>query len=194
MVNNDKIDKALRKILKDYYVNSLGYDSNEVDTLGLYNVVIKTNELEEYTDVYVYAEMNLEEFYTIEHQLNSVVTKYDNGSYFEANSPGIFMARIWWDAESNLNSEDSSDTIKSGIIDLIDFFTLHCDELDDFTVKDYSYSNNVLTLILESSHYSDLEVKIKIPEDEFNYTNYLDFVNKWAPRLLDKAERAMSQY
>lgn len=193
------LESEIADVARNYYVNTLGYDESEVDTLGLYRVDITNNDIEEYTDIYLYAELSLDEFYTIVDELNEVVMSVDSGAYFDAHSGGCFMCRIYWEnANNKLTKEElhAKEDIQTNIEILLDYFTAHSDDIsDDIQVDEYEYDDDRLYVEVSFEHFYELPFAINIPEfDLVGVEDYQSFVDRYTPKLIDAVEQAMKNY
>lgn len=193
------LELQISDVVRNYYINTLGYDESEVDSLGLYRVDIRNNDIEEYTDIYLYAELSLDEFYVISDELNEVVMTVDSGAYFDAHSGGCFVCRIYWEnANSNLTKEErqAKEDIQTNIEILLDFFTTHFDDIsDDMQIDEYEYDDGRLYVEVSFEHFYELPFAINIPEfDLVNVQDYRGFVDRYAPKLFDAVKQAMKNY
>ena len=149
----------------DHYFLVQGFDEEELNSL--YRIVAKDNG--EFIDVYIYAEIDVSDFYSINDSLNDIVITFDPSSYFDIVGPQIYMARIY---KSDFEKTDKSDVITQKT--LIKFGNLLASKLEDeydedFWVEDifYDEKSDNLTLIVFSTSYES-EASIKVFEEDVN--------------------------
>ena len=177
-----KIDKAvkdLENILEKYYEKQ-GYEKEELKQLGLYRIDIKPNTAHQYTDIYIYAEMSFDDFIEEQSSWNKIVEQLDESAYFDAESSGVFVARVYWD------TLDINDVLSQQ--NLNKFGNAICFDLDeefgeDVFLDDISYDSNSQRLNIEVSGYtykSSANVKVYA----YDVETYQDLVQNYKDRIV----------
>ena len=184
-----KIDSIQRKLDAQLtkYFKSEGYSNKEIKDLGLYKLEFEKNTQGNYVDVYIYAEITADEFFSISNSLDDIVTSFDSSAYFDIISPGIYMARIYTDSnitsyrihpEYELNSNDLTKFGEVLSISLEDEFG------EEFWVDDIYYQKASKILYAEfssQSYQTQSHIKIHIED----ISDYQDLLNVYQDKFVE---------
>ena len=190
-----KFDSLKRKIelkVRDYFHDE-GYSDDELDTLNLYRIEVKNNIDGKFTDIYVYAEIPVENFFEVDDIWNEVLIDYDESAYFDAESPGVYMARIYWNAMKNSVEKQSAIT-RNNLIKLGETICLDLEDENDevFYVDDIYYEKvkDILTIEVSSTTFES-KASMKLYEDDIS--SYRDLVDFCKDKLLRRLRVGMME-
>ena len=190
-MKTDEIKRKLLAKLESYCLNN-GYDEDIIDT---FHITSQDNRHEGYTDIYMYAEMSIEEFFECDQVFNDVVTKYDESAYFDVVEPGVFMTRIYWDTAKKSDSIEKSQIITpNNLIKFGEYISYKLeDEYDEeFWVEDIDYNDKTQKLeISVSSAESDLKTTVSIKMYEDDIDEYQDMVDLYSQKLYRALVKAL---
>lgn len=181
-MNKDRLESQLKKELYKIFKQEY-YDEEEVDELGLFNIEFKENEIDNYTDVYIYAELSIEEFAKYQDKLNEIVERYDPSAYFDIINTGIYMSRIY-DTKGNsskkqIDRKESSVKIDDKYLKRFGIFV--ADEINDYLRTyecDYKHcyigDDNTLILVVTIDGRHDWHYQTKLnPNKQYNAQNLI---------------------
>lgn len=181
-------DKVAAKVEK--YFESQGYDKDEIREDGLYNIDVQENNLDGYIDLYLYAEISVEEFLHLADKLNAVVEKYDQSTYFDIHTPGVYTARIY------VKNLKSSKRVKIGSKDLKAFGAWVMDEVNDnlhfsqVEVESTKVDGSTLKVTVVKDGMSRQSGSIELdPTEDYSYNTLVarvgdDIVNQILDKIL----------
>lgn len=180
MVNLDSTKRKIEKLLNKFFIEE-GYEKSEID--NLYRITEFENSAENYIDLYIYAELDVDDFFKILDKLNEIVMLKDDSAYFDIISPGIYMARIY---DVKMNSSNYNITQS----DLTRFSQAAVENVEDelnetFWVDDIKYDkqNQDISIKISSDSYDGMAF-IRI--DISSITSYSDLVDIYLDETVDK--------
>ena len=178
----DSIERKLSAYL-DKYFKSEGYAESELDSL--YTIKFEQNVLKKYVDLYLYAGISVDDFFTISDNLNEIVESADPSSYFDILSPEIYSARLYWDAIEFNESEESKNILsKKNLIKFGEAITsLLNDEYDeDFWVDNISFNakRQYLNIEVSSTNYKS---KCSVRIYEYDLDSYKDLIDIYQSKV-----------
>lgn len=174
----DSIKRKLEAQLINYFLSE-GYSDEEIETSNLYTIEIKSNAYDKYSDIYVYAEIEVDEFLTVADSWNSIVQFFDPAAYFDVFTNGIYSARIYWESVKSKQRETSKTILdKRNQIKFGESLTAILeDEYDEnFYLDDIDFDRKLqkLTISVSSNTY---ESKCAIKLYEYDLNSYDDLVS-----------------
>lgn len=188
-----KFDSLKRKLSVQItkYFRGEGYSRNEVTQLKLFSISIEENNKEKYSDIYVYAELSIDEFLTLKDSWDVLVESIDPSAYFDVVSPGIYICRIYWDTANIQDTKSNYDILSlSNLIKFGESSILELQDLqdEDFWLDDIRVNNNASKLYCKvSSNNYESEANIDINLDDID--NYQDLVILYQDNLVDELDK-----
>lgn len=92
----DWLQDQITTAIVDYF-SSVGYTYKEMSQNGfLPSMEIESDRDEEYTDVYIYSEISINEFESMHESWDCIAKIVDPSAYFEAVKQGVYVTRIYW--------------------------------------------------------------------------------------------------
>ena len=181
-----KLDAQITK-----YFRSEGYSSHELSQLKLFSISIEENNEEKYSDLYVYAELSIDEFFELKDGWGVLVESIDPSAYFDVVSPGIYMCRIYWDSANMQESRSNYDILSlSNLIKFGESSILELQDIqdEDFWLDDIYVDNNASKLYCKvSSNNYESEANIDINLDDID--SYQDIVTLYQDNLVDELDK-----
>ena len=188
------IKQKLNSAVKQYFL-SQGYELEEINALHLYSIEFDDNPQEEYTDIYLNAELTIEEFMNAVDSFDEIVQAVDASSYFDPVQPGIYLARIYWSSIDKSYSEPEDSILNQD--NLTKFGELVTsileDDLDeDFWVDEIALNSNDTRLYVEVSSqnyeslaYVDIEPLIIASYQDLKDLYLEEIVNRLKENLVE---------
>ena len=191
-----KFEDAKRKIelkLTKYFKNEQGYSYDEIDDMNLFTVNLHHDVKGKFTDIEVRAELTVEEFFNVSKDLDAIVAKYDESSYFDVEEPGVYSARLYWDSVKDKKSEKSILT-KANLLKLGESICLDLEDSNDetFYVDDITYNNAKQQLDIEVSS-TIFEAKASMKVYDADIETYQDLVDYAKDKLVDRLNTSMKE-
>lgn len=183
-INN--VQKKLNNWLLSYY-EAQGYDEDEIKSSGLYSIQI--DEFPDYIDVIISAELSVDDFFTIDQDLNEIVSFWDKSAYFDVTKPGTYSARIYMTAVDSMPEYElsSKDLQKFGEV----LTSKLNDELnEDFWVEDIYLDKNSGKLYVDISGET-LTSQTDIDVDLADVESYQDFLTLYLDEMSEALNSAM---
>lgn len=185
-MNLNKLKSQLTKAMYDYFKREY-YDEDEIDDMGLFNIQTQENALDEYVDVYIYAEISVEDFIHYSEKLNTIVERYDKSAYFDIEQPGVYMARLYSDNIEQNVSINKTDLKKFGqaVVDELNSM-LHFFEASVNYCKVVNGNELELAVKKDGRHSFSYSVTVD-PTEEYN-ASILEsqFLDEFVDDLYDK--------
>ena len=187
-----KLETVQRKLEAqlDKYFKSEGYADSEIEDSNLYEIKIEPNTHKKYTDIYIFSEISVDDFFTVQNSWNKIVESVDPSAYFDILNSGTYVARIYWDTAQKNITEDADHILDQS--NLIKFGELLAADLDDeydedFWVDDIRFDKKRQKLIIEvSSQTYESKASIRVYEyDLDSYQDLIDIYHRKAIRALE---------
>lgn len=88
-MQNENLKRQLKAALNRYYRLNHGFNNADIEDERPYEIEEQVNKDENYTDVYIYTDITLDEFFkALQPQIDKVVQKFDPSAYFDAVKAG----------------------------------------------------------------------------------------------------------
>lgn len=190
-----KLDSIQRKLESQLirYFSSEGYSDEEIESSELYTIEFKPNTSKKYSDIYVYAEIEVNDFLSLADSWNSVLQDFDPSAYFDILSNGIYTARIYWDAVKSNQPEESKNILnKQNQVKFGESLTsILEDEYDEaFYLDDVDFSNRTQKLTLEVSS-NTYKSKCSIRIYEYDLDSFSDLVDMYKNKAIKSLKSHM---
>ena len=168
-LNKRNLKRRLSNALDKYFEDDLGYDKNEIPRLNLYRIDFEYDKADNYWDVYLYAEISMDEFFDLQPKLNSIVESIDESAYWDVQQPGVFMCRIYQEYIA-----DNSTKYEISQKDLTNFANSICYHMEEYVLPDEGYEgeefwadsielhDNYLKISFESVHGFEATIEVDI--------------------------------
>lgn len=189
-MQNENLKRQLRTALNRYYKQNHGYNQTDIDEENPFNIEEKVNQEENYTDVYVYAEITISEFFDLlQPELDKVVQKFDDSAYFDVVDNGEYMARVYWDTKTN----SSAVTVMTNR-NLINLANKVCDIIsddynDEFVTSEIEFNDDKIFLEVIGDK-NESRAYIDVPDASLIST-YQDLEDEYLDQLIDSIETNM---
>ena len=159
------------------------YDEDE------FEVEVSSNYSDKYTDIEIVTnDKDVDEFFKFIDELDAIVQRFDQSSYFDVIAPGQYLARVYWDVaqkSSNPNLE-----IVLNHANLIKLGNEICYNLEDelneeFFLDDISYDESSQCISIKiSSESFDSSADVRVVEEYID--SYRDLIESSERKILKK--------